>query len=100
MKAIIENKNTYEITGERGDFFITKDNTGKLKMFAKHLVEVVDIEDMPKAKVFKKIVKSSQAVLDANHNKFKKNMANAQFNENYFESQRGYVKANNLIENL
>ncbi len=54
MKAIIENKDTYEITGERGDFFITKSNRGKVKMFAKKDVEVVDIDSMPKAKKYSK----------------------------------------------
>ena len=41
MKAIIENKSTYEVTGERGDFYVCKDVKGKVKMFAKKLVEVV-----------------------------------------------------------
>ena len=53
MKAIINNSITYKVTGERGDFLITEDNKGKMKMFAKHLVEVIEIEEMPKSKVFK-----------------------------------------------
>jgi hypothetical protein len=53
MKAIVENKNTYKITGERGDFFITEDNKGKVKMFVKHNVEVVEVESLPKIKVYK-----------------------------------------------
>lgn len=52
MKAIIE-KDTYKITGERGDFFITENNKGKVKMFAKNTVVVVEIADMPSVKVYK-----------------------------------------------
>lgn len=53
MKAINENKNTYRIIGEHGDFFLTEDNKGKNKMFAKKDVVVIEINEMPKAKVFK-----------------------------------------------
>ncbi|AZA73556.1 hypothetical protein [Chryseobacterium indoltheticum] len=84
MKAIINNNITYKLTGERGDFFITEDNKGKLKMFAKNTVEVVEIESMPKAKVFKKISKSSQAVIDADFKNFNKRMAEAEYYEHKF----------------
>lgn len=84
MKAIINNNITYKITGERGDFFITEDNKGKLKMFAKNTVEVVEIESMPKAKVFKKIAKSSQAVIDSDYKNFQKRMAEAEYYEHKF----------------
>ena len=84
MQAIINNKITYKVTGERGDFFLTEDNKGKMKMFAKHLVEVVEIEEMPKAKVFKKIAKSSQAVIDADYKNFQKRMAEAEYFEHKF----------------
>ena len=84
MKAIINQGTTYKVTGERGDFFITEDNKGKLKMFAKNTVEVVEIESMPKAKIFKKIAKSSQAVIDADYKNFKKRMAEAEYFEHKF----------------
>ena len=54
MKAIVNNNTTYKVTGERGDFFITEDNKGRVKMFAKSTVEVIEIDEMPKAKSFKK----------------------------------------------
>lgn len=84
MKAIINNNITYKVTGERGDFFITEDNKGKLKMFAKNTVEVVEIESMPKAKVFKKITKSSQKVIDSDYKNFQKRMAEAEYYEHKF----------------
>lgn len=50
MKAVIENKKAYEVTGERGDFWICKDGKGKVRMFAKHLVEVSEVEKIDKPK--------------------------------------------------
>jgi len=52
---LLVNKNTYKITGERGDFFIAEDNKGKVRMFAKHKVEVVEVDALPKVKVYKQI---------------------------------------------
>ena len=43
MNAVIDNGTTYQVTGERGVFFICADAKGKVKMFAKHLVQVVEI---------------------------------------------------------
>jgi len=54
MKAIIDNKKTYEVTGERGDFWICKDGN-KVKMFAKKNVEVVEVEKIEAPK-FKKAI--------------------------------------------
>ena len=59
MKAIISNNVTFEITGERGDYFICKDSRGKLNMFAKQNVTVIEIDEMPKAKTYRKPSKSS-----------------------------------------
>lgn len=87
MKAVIDNGTTYQVTGERGDFFICKDSKGKLKMFAKHLVEVVEIEEMPKAKIYKQ-TKSSKEVIERQHEQFKARMREAEFQENYLECQR------------
>lgn len=55
MKAIEFNNDFFEITGERGDFWITKNNKGKVKMFAKSEVEleIVELESLPKAKSYK-----------------------------------------------
>jgi hypothetical protein len=52
MKAIIEKKETYKITSEKGDFFITENNRGKVKMFAKRDVEVVEVSELKKAKKY------------------------------------------------
>lgn len=54
MNAIINNNQTYKVTSERGDFWITEDIKGKVKMFAKKDVEVVEVSEMAKAKTFKK----------------------------------------------
>ena len=89
MKAIIENKSTYEVTSERGDFYICKDVKGKIKMFAKNLVDVVEIDEMPKAKVFKQ-VKVSQKVREREYKRFKQQMREAEFQENYLECQRPF----------
>ena len=84
MKAIIDNGTTYKVTGERGVFTITEDVKGKVKMFQSSTVEIVDIEEMPKAKVYKKGSKPSEASCKA----FQSQMREAQFQENYLESQR------------
>ena len=84
MKAIIDNGTTYKVTGERGVFTITEDVKGKVKMFQSSTVEIVEIEEMPKAKVYKKGSKSSEASRKA----FQAQMREAQFQENYLESQR------------
>ena len=60
MKAINFNNEIFKINSEKGDFFVTENNKGKLKMFLKSEVEVIEIEEMPKAKVFKKIVSKKQ----------------------------------------
>ena len=66
MKAIIENGKTYKVTGERGDFFIAEIN-GKVKMFAKQNVEVVEIESMPAAKSFKSSKSKSNSGINMNN---------------------------------
>jgi hypothetical protein len=84
MKAIIENNTTYKVTGERGDFTICENVNGKIKMFQTSSIEIVEIETMPKAKVFKK----SKPVSNSAHLAFKNKMREAEFQENYFEIQR------------
>lgn len=84
MKAIIDNGATYKITGEKGAFTITEDVKGKVKMFQTSTVEVIEIEEMPRAKVYKKGSKPSQASCKA----FQTKMREAQFQELYVESQR------------
>ena len=84
MKAIIDNGATYKITGEKGAFTITEDVKGKVKMFQTSTIEVIEIEEMPKAKVYKKGSKPSQASCKA----FQTKMRDAQFQELYVESQR------------
>ena len=53
-------------------------------MFQTSSIEIVEIETMPKAKVFKK----STPMSDAAHLAFKNKMREAEFQENYFEIQR------------
>lgn len=61
MKAINFNNDTYKINSERGDFYYTENNKGKVKCFSKNSVEVIEIDEMPKAKVYKKIEISGAA---------------------------------------
>ena len=84
MKAIIDNGTTYKVTGKRGVFTITEDVKGKVKMFQTSTIEIVEIEEMPKAKVYKKGSKPSQASCKA----FQTKMREAQFQVLYVESQR------------
>lgn len=84
MKAIIDNGTTYKVTGERGVFTITEDVKGKVKLFQTSTIEIVEIEEMPKAKVYKKGSKPSQASCKS----FQTKMREAQFQELYVESQR------------
>jgi hypothetical protein len=53
MKAIIQNKETFKVTGERGDFFICENSKGKCKMFFKSDVEVIEIDSFEVKKVNK-----------------------------------------------
>ena len=53
MKAIIENNKTYKVTGTKGDFTICEDSKGKCKMFQTLKVEIVEIDEMPKAKKYR-----------------------------------------------
>lgn len=57
MKAVINNGITYKVTTEKGSYTYTEDVKGKVKCFLTSEIEVVEIEEMPKAKVFKKIAK-------------------------------------------
>lgn len=56
MKAIIEKGSTYQVTGENGAFTITTDIKGKVKMFVTSQIAIVEIEAMPKAKVYKQSI--------------------------------------------
>lgn len=54
MKTIIEKGITYKVTGEKGAFTICVNVKGKIKIFQTSIVEVVEIDEMPKAKVYRK----------------------------------------------
>lgn len=54
MKAIKFENHYYEVIEERGAFFYSKNNKGKIKVFAKSDVAVEEIEALPKAKTYKK----------------------------------------------
>jgi len=54
MKAVINNGVTYKVVSEKGAFTVTEDSKGKIKMFQTSTIEVVEIESMPKAKVYYK----------------------------------------------
>lgn len=53
MKAINFKNEYYEITQQRGDFYYAKNSRGKVKVFATKDVEVIEIDQMPKTKVYK-----------------------------------------------
>lgn len=69
MKAIIEKNETYKITSERGSFFVTENNKGKLRTFEKTKVQVIEIEEMPNSKIFK-TTKATHSQLNRNSNDF------------------------------
>lgn len=56
MKAVIENGKTYEVTGTKGAFTITMDVNKKVKMFVTSNIQIVDVEELPKAKVYKQSI--------------------------------------------
>lgn len=85
MKAIIENNDTWKVNSEKGDFFVTENNRGKLKMFAKRDVVVVEISEMPQVKVYRK---STYKPTEAQHAAFLNKIREAEFQDKYFEVQR------------
>ena len=87
MKAIIENGNTYKVTGERGAFTITEDVKGKIKMFQTSTIEIVEIDEMPKAKIYKQ-QKSSKEAIERNHKQYLAKQREADFQDKYLECQR------------
>lgn len=80
MNAIINNNQTYKVTSERGDFWITEDIKGKVKMFAKKDVEVVEVSEMPKAKIYKQM-KATPEQSKREHEAYKKRLAIAEYFE-------------------
>lgn len=86
MKAIIENKDTYKITGEKGDFYIAENNRGKVEFFAKHQVEIVDIDEMPKPKKYR-TMKISKSQADRNHRELVNRMNMAELKGNFLDCQ-------------
>ena len=52
MKAIIDNNKTYKLILVKGSFYHCEDERGKSKCFEASKVELVEIDDMPKAKKY------------------------------------------------
>ena len=52
MKAIIDNNKTYKLILVKGSFYHCEDERGKSKCFEASKVELVDIDEMPKAKKY------------------------------------------------
>ena len=52
MKAVIENGKTYKYVSTKGSFYVCEDVNGKGKCFEASKVELVDIDEMPKAKKY------------------------------------------------
>lgn len=50
MKAFIDNNNTYKLILVKGAYYHCEDERGKSKCFDSNKVELVEIEEMPKAK--------------------------------------------------
>lgn len=53
MKAINYKNSYYKVIEERGNFYYGEDAKGKVKVFAKKDVEVVEMESLPKQKSYK-----------------------------------------------
>ena len=52
MKAVIDNNKTYKLILVKGAFYHCEDERGKSKCFESSNVELVEIEEMPKAKKY------------------------------------------------
>ena len=52
MKAIIDNNKTYKLILVKGSFYHCEDERGKSKCFEASKVELVEIDEMPKAKKY------------------------------------------------
>ena len=52
MKAIIDNNKTYKLITVKGAYYHCEDERGKSKCFEASKVELVDIDEMPKAKKY------------------------------------------------
>lgn len=52
MKAIIENGKTYKLITVKGAYYHCEDERGKTKCFDSNKVELIEIEEMPKAKKY------------------------------------------------
>ena len=85
MKAIVEKGISYKITGERGDFFIVEDNKGKGKMFCKKDVEVIEIESLPKVKIYKKYIASAADLADSKYQK--QQLQDAKYSRGIYKNQ-------------
>jgi len=86
MKVIIEKGITYKVTGEKGSFTICEDNKGKVKMFQTCAVEVVEVTEMPKAKVYKKSTHESNA--NARYIAYeKKQLHDAKYSQGIYKNQ-------------
>lgn len=64
MKAFTIQNTTYQVTQERGQFIYGTDNSGKVKCVQVGTVEIVEIEALPKAKVYKSAGKSTSVSYD------------------------------------
>ena len=52
MKAIIEKGKTYKLITVKGAYYHCEDERGKTKCFDSNKVELIEIEEMPKAKKY------------------------------------------------
>ena len=52
MKVIIENGKTYKLITVKGAYYHCEDERGKTKCFDSNKVELIEIEEMPKAKKY------------------------------------------------
>lgn len=52
MKAVIDNNKTYKLIIVKGSFYHCEDERGKTKCFDSNKVELIEIEEMPKAKKY------------------------------------------------
>ena len=52
MKAVIDNNKTYKLILVKGAFYHCEDERGKSKCFESSKVELVEIEEIPKAKKY------------------------------------------------
>ena len=105
MKEIKSNNKTFELTGE---CFITKDERGKVKMFLKKDVEVIEVECLQKKTYsvndkwnnnsYWKLAENKFGKLNTNGNEFIESLLKSMFENGKLSEKQAYYLAKYGVE--